>query len=270
MFNPLKLLGSPLLLVISFPLASFAAFTTTLAFTTLLIRVSLVYFELGLALLGSWLFATSTVKENRPYITSPAASSFSSTRRHHRRRSSVCSSETPPEQQITTVTDYANNLRHPPKSQSFASLVSTAGPDRDFEGVGGWRLSGDWEEEALWFGMNSRLERPAPTGERRRPRHRHHQRSLTSGSQWFGGSSEGMRMSPMQSRARTPSALDSANNVIGADGYFALQPHGRHADKSEPSVGKPKHDRQKNNSGSSLSSSSTSMGRSLRSNAASA
>jgi hypothetical protein len=94
------------------------------------------------------------------------------------------------------------------------------GPPRDFEGVGGWReAADDPAEEELWIGMNSRLELPAATPVRQR----HHQRSLTGGSQRWSGvwSPEAMRMSPVQSRARTPSIPDNG------DEYFGSQPYGK-------------------------------------------
>jgi hypothetical protein len=249
-FNPLYLLVPPALILASIPLVFFAFLTSTIAFTTLLIRVSIVYFELTLALIRSALF------------TEPSKPAKQSHTRHHvpsntpRRRGSVISN--------SSSQDFAHPRKYGPiKSESFASLVGTGGP-RDYEGIGGWRDPGeDPAEEALWIGMNSRLELPAiaPT------RQRNHQRSLTGGSQRWSGvwSPETMRMSPVQSRARTPSFTENG------DEYFGLQLHGRSHPENQSSkrrkslagsvvgVDKKKNagngdDRRKSSSGSSISS----------------
>ncbi|KAF2187916.1 hypothetical protein K469DRAFT_704188 [Zopfia rhizophila CBS 207.26] len=190
MASLLYLLGPPLLLLISIPLAIFAVLTTTIAFSTLTLRVSIVYFELGLALIHSYLFPPSPTSIKHPKPSSPRRTS---PQRPRNRRTSAAS---------TTSSADTALPSHPPrlhnKSGSFASLIGTGEPNRDFEGVGGWRVSGDDDEEALWMGMNSRLELPAVIPKRK------HQRSLTGGSQRWSWSPEAMRMSPMQSRARTP------------------------------------------------------------------
>src|SRR6266700_3711645 len=49
MSNPLYLLGPPVLIIVSIPLAIFAVFTTSIALSTLLIPVSFVYVKLGIA-----------------------------------------------------------------------------------------------------------------------------------------------------------------------------------------------------------------------------
>lgn len=51
--------------------------------------------------------------------------------------------------------------------------------ERDFEGVGGWRIPDSEDDDGLWTSMNSRLELPAISDERR---HNHHHRSWTAGS----------------------------------------------------------------------------------------
>ena len=100
----------------------------------------------------------------------------------------------------------------PSKSDSYLSLLGAGTPDRDYEGLGGWRTQGDELEEGIWMGMNSRLELPAATpggnGGRR------HRRSLT-------GASQALRMSAIQSRARTPS-FGREDDV----GYFGQFHHG--------------------------------------------
>ena len=54
--SPLSLFGAPLLFVASLPLAILAAFTTSVAVSLLAIRVSVVYLELGVALVHASLF----------------------------------------------------------------------------------------------------------------------------------------------------------------------------------------------------------------------
>jgi hypothetical protein len=249
-FNPLYLLAPPGLILLSIPLVFLALVTSTLAFATLLIRVSIVYFELALALFRSALFTESSKPLRQSHT------------RHHvpsntpRRRASVVSN--------SSSQDFAHPRKNgPTKSESFASLAVTGGP-RDYEGIGGWRDTGeDPAEEALWIRMNERLELPAIAPARQR----HHQRSLTGGSQRWSGvwSPEVMRMSPVQSRARTPSFTENGEE------YFGLQMHGRsvpenHISKRRKSLGgsgngldKKKSvgqsaDRRKSSSGSSTSS----------------
>jgi len=237
MFNPLYLLGPPVLIIVSIPLAIFAVFTTSFALSTLLIRVSFVYVELGIALIHSWLFVPVSKSYSKP--TAPPTPSRSSPRRQRNRRSSGTS--TASSQDLPTI------RKAPRKSDSFASLIGSGEPNRDFEGVGGWRLSGEEEEEAIWVGMNSRLELPAvlPTHQRK------HQRSLTGGSQRWSWSPEAVRMSPMQSRARTPIA---GTEPSSPEEYFNLQPHNRFSTTSDPIRKSTQDGRRKSHSGSSTSS----------------
>lgn len=258
-FNPLYLLVPPIILLFSIPLAIFAAITTALAIGTLLIRVSIVYFDLLLVLIRSYVF--EKIKAPTPQPSPP--------HRHRSRRGSNLS--------ISSCQDFTVLGKHgPSKSASFASLLGAGAPGstRDFEGIGGWRDTAvNPGEEALWMNMNSRLELPAPTVERRR-----HQRSLTGGSQRLSGnwSPEAMRMSPAQSRARTPSITELKMSE-GGDGYFPLlQPAGSFEafknarsdgrvkslgggteDKKKNTAGQSGDGRRKSSSGSSLSSSSS-------------
>jgi hypothetical protein len=225
LFNPLYLFVPPALVLISIPLVLFAIFTTLIAFATLFVRVSIVYVELGLALLRSYLLPSSP-KPSKPPTPIPASPSSPS----RRRRSSVVSTSSSQEY-----------LRKPPgKSDSYVSLLGAGAPNRDYEGVGGWRDLVDDQEESLWLGMNARLELPMSVSNKQR----RHTRSLTGGS--VGNGSAGaqamnryswspgaMRMSPVQSRARTPSVPDMSapqimqQQVVSSEEYFELQPYGR-------------------------------------------
>ena len=63
------------------------------------------------------------------------------------------------------------------ESNSFG-IYSSEGIERDFEGVGGWRVPGSDDDDVLWTSMNSRLELPAIIDEH----NLNHRRSLTSSS----------------------------------------------------------------------------------------
>ncbi|KAI9746222.1 MAG: hypothetical protein M1818_000903 [Claussenomyces sp. TS43310] len=155
----------PFVLVFSIPLAIFAAITSTFAISILLFRVLLVYAELAVAVIPQYIFglgvksfpAGQTIRASRPH--SPAAV------RRRKRRSSGGSSAA--SDGLTPVASEANlGLLYP-----FSTSI---GPQRDFEGVGGWRLDAADEDE-LWTSINSRLE--LPTDHVRR-----HQRALTGSS----------------------------------------------------------------------------------------
>ncbi|KAF2472803.1 uncharacterized protein BDR25DRAFT_341634 [Lindgomyces ingoldianus] len=239
--SPLYLLGPPLLLLVSIPLALLATVTTTIAISTLAVRVSIVYFELGVALFHSYLFPPP-VKT----VPKPPSPRRISPHRSRNRRSSVTSTTS---SQDTTVPQTHGPRLHN-KSGSFASLIGTSSPTRDFEGVGGWRVPGDDDEEALWMGMNSRLELPAVMPKRK------HQRSLTGGSQRWSWSPEAMRMSPMQSRARTP----GDERPLG-DEYFPLQPNTKPFSTASDPVGRSDYDGGRKSMGDSSSSSAGSSSR---------
>jgi len=106
------------------------------------------------------------------------------------------------------------------KSGSSASLVATSQMNsaRDFEGVGGWRFYEGEEEEAIWMGMNKRLELPLAISPRR------HQRRHTGEDHRPTKSPGALRMSPLQSRTRTPLATTTVLQDAEGDGYFPLQP----------------------------------------------
>lgn len=181
--NPLSFFGAPLLFLVSLPLAVFAAFTTGIAISLLAIRASVVYFELGVALLHASLF---------PEPAKPAPSR-------------VIPPKSPPRvRRISTSSQNSTpGVRLNKRSGSSASLInvnqSSSANARDFEGVGGWRYYEGEKEEAIWMGMNKRLQLPLAL-----PPGRRHQRRHTGEEQRWAGSPETFRMSPLQSRTRTP------------------------------------------------------------------
>lgn len=186
--------GLPVVLFISIPFAVFAAFTTSLAFGVLFVRLLIVYIDLGIALAHSAISSSRPSKDEAMNLQPTRSPIYEAAK--GRRRRSVAGYSTPPRSSV-------------PKTSSFASLVGT-GTDRDYEGVGGWRLSADDEEEALWMNLNSRLELPATSS----PARRNHKRSLTGASQ---RSSPEMGRSPSLFRTRTP-------GTASPEGYFSVQP----------------------------------------------
>lgn len=63
------------------------------------------------------------------------------------------------------------------KRNSFMTMVPSIGMDRDFEGVGGWRLNGkNADDDDAWTQLNSRLELPLD-----QQRRQHHRRSPSGG-----------------------------------------------------------------------------------------
>ncbi|KAJ4353594.1 uncharacterized protein N0V89_005324 [Didymosphaeria variabile] len=201
--NPLYLLGPPLLFLVSFPLAIFAAVTTGIAISLLAVRVSIVYFELGVALVHAYLFPEPAKPAPRRVIPPVSPTRF-------RRTSS-------------TPQDGAPAARLYTKSGSSASLINVTqmANARDYEGVGGWRYYEGEEEEAIWMGMNKRLELPLAL-----PPGRRHQRRHTGEEQRWSGGPEAFRMSPVHSRVRTPQRTPhrTVDQDEGVD-YFPPQPN---------------------------------------------
>ncbi|KHN97925.1 uncharacterized protein MAM_04314 [Metarhizium album ARSEF 1941] len=239
LLNPVYALVVPFLFVVTVPLAILAGITTTLAFDVLILRVVIVYLDVALSLVPQSL---ANIKLRQRYITREAR--MPPAFRNGYGSSNGDSSAASPTQQPPI-----SHLRRRHRPSSSLSILSTGGsttpvgefgiglmpsvgPDRDFEGVGGWR-SGDDDE--VWTAINSRMELP----DRQFPRH--HYRSPSGGGATTPGdggvlmmktrrrsseSKAGVRpaSSPNSSRARTPSAsrmqsmttLGSGNS----DSYF--------------------------------------------------
>jgi hypothetical protein len=244
MWNPVYAVAPFILLTISIPLAIFAVFTTSIAISLLSFRALVVYCQLAMAIIGAWLsppLSKQVTRYRSPHT--PSSARQSPNRQRHRRSSTVdtmASQDTP--------TNNPHILCLPHKNNSLTALIGTSELTRDFEGVGGWGVPGDDNEEALWMGFNSRLQLPAETPTRR------HKRSLTGGASPSNGwnfSPEALRMSPVQSRARTPVrfAIDDE-----AD-YFPPQSASENRRPSNASDAVKQHKRRK--SGSSTTSSAS-------------
>lgn len=239
-------LVSPAILLISIPLTLFAAFTTTLAFSTLLFRVLIIYTELAAAVLqDQFAFAgqhTTSTSKPAPLLLRPLKAENGHSRR--KRRSSAASGSS-----TGSTTPKAPDT-------SGLGIYSGGGAARDFEGVGGWRIPGPNDDDQIWENMNSRLELPALVND---GHPRNHHRSRTSGS--LTSAPLPMR-SPVRSRARTPTSLrlPDSTSCASPEEYFAS----RAASKSTTAldaanIGKPllKHKQSSSSSGSSQGSNKT-------------
>lgn len=197
----MSLLVSPVLLLISIPLVIFATFTTTFAISTLFFRVLMVYAELAAVLLQNQFGTHTTPKSSSAASTWDAPNTEAKHVRRKSRRGSVGSGS-------------SNGDSTTPKApeSSGLSIYSGGNAARDFEGVGGWKIPGPNDEDALWTNMYSRLELPAMVEGLRR----NHHRSRTSGSLT---SMQLPTKSPVSSRARTPTST-RATGSTSPEEYF--------------------------------------------------
>lgn len=204
--NLLCTLLSPILLLISVPLALFAFLTTTFAFSTLFFRVLVVYAELGVVLVHDQFASQPTSRNTQSPLKASSPVLVEKEHRRRSRRSSVGS---------------GNSGSHTPRipESSGLGIYGGGGIGRDFEGVGGWRFPDHGHEDVLWTSMNSRLELPATVDDR----NRHHRRSLTSGSL---SSIPLVTRSPVRSRARTPNSSRAPGHVSPEE-YFVDRPPSR-------------------------------------------
>ncbi|KAI1209890.1 uncharacterized protein F4807DRAFT_77119 [Annulohypoxylon truncatum] len=231
LFNPFQVVIFPFLFLIALPLALCAGFTTILAFMVLFLRLFLVYFDVGLEtvryiLVGHAAHTRSVAARRAPSIPplpSPERSLSSSPEPRHRHRRKTQGSAS-----SGSITP-ANSL------DGFA-LTPTIGVERDFEGVGGWRLDSvdvdaDAADDHQWYNLNSRLDLPG-----RRHHFRSQSGSAASGTNGLGlymkGANttaaynpEGSRIytSPNSSKSRTPtSSRPYGFTKLDGDEYFPM------------------------------------------------
>ncbi|KAI0870980.1 hypothetical protein GGS24DRAFT_84000 [Hypoxylon argillaceum] len=175
LFNPLKFVAVPVAFAIALPLALAAGATTILAFLVLFLRLFLVYFDAGVESIRYILVGHATQARyitshgapdpstNSTPLPSPTATTFRHRRRVKRQGSSGSGSITP-----------ATSL------DGLSAVTPSIGFERDFEGVGGWRLESANEQQ--WYSLNSRLENPY---------RRHHFRSQSGGAVMSGPTGPG-------------------------------------------------------------------------------
>jgi hypothetical protein len=252
-FNPVYALVIPSLFVVTVPLAILAGITTTLAFSVLILRVIVVYLDIALSLLPQSLASLhrrdivdaaaspSPHKLPEPRSSSPTLSSSSLKQQHalrrRRRRPSSTASAISGGGSASSMVSVAGG-----GERGGLGLIPSIGPERDFEGIGGWRVGGDAVDDEVWTTVNPKLEMPErPFG----PHYHHHHRTPSSGGPTTPGEGGYLMMrtrnrspeirtgaaiaarapsSPNSSRARTPTGPRLAFAPVNpaADGYFAL------------------------------------------------
>ncbi|KAJ4411278.1 hypothetical protein N0V82_009062 [Gnomoniopsis sp. IMI 355080] len=208
LLNPVYGLIVPFLFVVTIPLAILAGVTTTLAFTVLMFRVAVVYLDIAVNMVPQYVTGRRLFPFPGRYMSSllntavsnlpPPTTSFSPTdsrpvsgqstpsptttatttirtpNRHHRRRRTSGASFHSVGSTTSINNDGAAGIGS--KRNSFMLIPSSIGMDRDFEGVGGWRLNGrNPADDDAWAQLNSRLELPLDQ------QRRHHRRSPSGG-----------------------------------------------------------------------------------------
>lgn len=160
-----RALPTPIILITSLPLISLAAFTTTLAFSTLLIRVAVVYCELFLALLQSAINGPDTLgtaAKSSNALAERQEPTKMDTRERRRRSSSIV------HKSASSGSLASKPLISPLTAKSVPASLPTSATlpaTRDYEGVGGWHLGmGDDPMspplDSAWLGSSNFLELP--------------------------------------------------------------------------------------------------------------
>lgn len=237
LLNPVYGLIVPFLFVVTIPLAIFAGITTTLAFSVLMFRVAVVYIDIAVHMVPQYVtgqrfsplsrrntttvLLTSTTpasnrSQNRPPSPAGSTSGHSTPpltiatnrvlvpgRHHRRRRTSGASFNSVGS--ITPIDDNPNGLSVGNKRDSFM-MASSIGMDRDFEGVGGWRLRGKHSDyDDAWAQLNSRLELPLDY------QRRHHRSPSGGGATTPGGTAEYLIMKSPQSMKSKDTSPDNGS-----------------------------------------------------------
>lgn len=242
LLNPIYACIVPLLLVTTIPLALFAGITTTFAFSVLIFRVFVVYLDIALSLVSQSLahIIDASGGKTHHHLRPPRTSSSSSSSIHSRTNSlspSASSTLLKRHRRRRPSSSVYSAGSATPASEIGLGLIPSVGAERDFEGVGGWRL-GDDHDDASWTTINSRSELPD-----RLHHDRNHRRTLSGGPTSASSAHEsGFLMmkgrarspekrampmptpSPNSSKARAPSATPrlGLSGASQSDGYFAL------------------------------------------------
>ncbi|KAK0718179.1 hypothetical protein B0T26DRAFT_644683 [Lasiosphaeria miniovina] len=165
LINPVHGLVVPFLCMFTIPLAIFAGITTALAFSVLMFRVAVVYLDIALTLIPQYF-----VSRSRPRILSSSAVSGTGNHEHQHSYSRDGRPRSRHSSQVSlasigTITPIHEDEVTPLITES--GLTPSVGMDRDFEGIGGWRLDDDGDD-ANWANINSRLELPLERSSTRR------------------------------------------------------------------------------------------------------
>lgn len=223
LLNPVYVIFVPFLFVVTVPMALFAGVTTTLAFSVLICRGIIVYLDLAFSYVNRsihGLKVPSHLHQAAARSDPPSPTpSYLALRRRRRRPSSV---------------SILSGGTATPVNDVGLGLTPSIGPERDYEGLGGWRIGDD----DIWTTINSRLELPQHS--------RHHHRSASGGGATTPGEGGYLMMkrrtrspetrgskvsmaagpaSPNSSRVRTPSASRvgfGSSTTYQDGGYFSL------------------------------------------------
>ena len=268
--NPLQLFIIPFVFLFALPLAVFAGVTTVLAFLVLYFRLTVAYFDVGLDTLRFLVLGNSAGAYNsnnrRLVVVGESLGAATATATAHSSSSAAGSAlsslrasraSSPSEGKKRRGSVIVRQRRGSLTPGSSAVAPSTAGFDRDFEGIGGWRIGGlrggadrgrdgvgggggsnynnndggdeddDDDDDQQWYNLNSRLELPDT---------RHHFRSRSGGAASAlphyanpnpkirngGGGARTGSVSPAGLRM-TPNVHAGFSKLDGSDGYFPLQ-----------------------------------------------
>ncbi|KAM0275946.1 hypothetical protein ACHAQH_007247 [Verticillium albo-atrum] len=241
LLNPVYAFIVPFLFLFTVPLAIFAGLTTTVAFSVLLFRVVLVYLDLALTLLPSYLNLRRLPHQRMGHQAVPAAKTPATLSTSSSRSVSPVQTTTSRTLSFTRTPHRRPRSRRPstshggattPDTPTTLSLLPSTGLDRDFEGIGGWRLGSSTDDDR-WTMINSRLELP--------DHQRHHHRSPSGGTDVGflmmkgprsrnrsgspetvvgGAASKAPPASPNSSRVRTPGA-PAALTALEDGEYFS-------------------------------------------------
>jgi len=170
----------------------------------------MVYMDLVLVVAHNQFFHYNHSSDSRPSVKGSSPSPAIPQQRRKKRRSSASSAGS----EQGAITPRALDT-------TTFGLITSAGIDRDFEGVGGWRFSGPDEDDTQWTSSNTRLRLPAATRESKGK----HNRLLFSE---VLATTRGTGDSQLQLRARTPPATQLAQSATFEE-YFPSQPLPRYA-----------------------------------------
>lgn len=196
--NPVHGLVVPFLCLFTIPMAIFAGITSALAFSLLIFRVTIVYVDIAMAFVPQFIkgrrynslteselsysrrlssssrgtYASSrrgSGENSPPAVISPSPYYHNSYDSHQpsplRRKTSygfgaIRRSRRSSQASISsTITSIREDSEMVPPLPESGGLAPSVGIERDFEGVGGWRLDDDNDDDG-WENINSRLELP--------------------------------------------------------------------------------------------------------------
>lgn len=179
----------------------------------------MVYMDLALVVAHNQFFHYNHSSDSRPSVKDSSPSPAIPQQRRKKRRSSASSAGS----EQGAITPRALDT-------TTFGLITSAGIDRDFEGLGGWRLSGPDEDGTQWTSSNTRLRLPAAPRESKGKHNRLLISEVPASTRGTGesGPQKDLSRSRLQLRARTPPARQLAQSATFEE-YFPSQPLPRYA-----------------------------------------